>query len=178
MRKIIVSIATILTLSSIASLANANGSNVSGGGSSTSANFNSNHTGTVAATCSLDVLDGTLPVGQDFTSSLITTGTLGKISTVCNSPSSNLSVSIVPGTHPTQPNYSESFKLTNGTGAYLTSSMTSFLVSPGTYSKTNLANGYSSSASTLNVLAKASVPPSQVLAAGNYIVNVKVTVTP
>jgi hypothetical protein len=174
MRRIFASFITFIALSSLASGAHANGDNTGAGGSSSAASFNSVHSGGVIATCSLKVEDGELPNNQDLVNSL-TSSTLGKISTICNSAGSNLSVSLDTGVAPTQLNYSELFKLNAGTGAYPVAAMSSFGT---TYSKTNLTNGYSNTPSTLAVTARAIVPTTQVLASGTYTIKVKATVTP
>ncbi len=166
--------AIFIALSSIATGAQANGDNTGSGGSSAAESFNSVHSGAVIATCSLKVEDGALPNNQDLVNNL-TSSTLGKISTVCNSAGSNLLVNLDTGVAPTQPNYQELFKLNAGTGAYPVAAMSGF---GSTYSKANLTNGYSNTPSTLAVTARAIVPTTQVLAAGTYTIKVKATVTP
>jgi hypothetical protein len=174
MRKNFASFITFMALSSLASVAHANGDNTGAGGSASAASFNSVHSGAVIATCSLKVDDGALPNNQDLVNNL-TSSTLGKISTVCNSVGSNLSVSFDTGSAPAQPNYSEFFKLNAGTGAYSANNMSGFGI---TYSQSNLTNGYSNTPSTLDVTARAIVPAAQVLAAGTYTIKVKATITP
>jgi hypothetical protein len=175
MRIFFASFVTLITLSSIANVAYANGDNSGTGGSSSSTSFTSNHTGFVIPTCSLKVDDGVLPENQDLVSNL-TSSTKGKISTICNSAGSSLSVSLDTGAVPAQPNLSQLFKLNGGTGAYSGFNMANFGT---TYSKSNLTTSvYSNNPSTLDVIARAIVPNSQVLAAGNYLIRVKATVTP
>ena len=176
MRKIFASFITFIALSSLASVAHANGDNTGAGGSASAASFNSVHSGAVIATCSLKVDDGTLPSNQDLVIvNNLTSSVLGKISTVCNSAGSKLSVGFDTGSAPAQPGYLEFFKLNAGTGAYSANNMSGFGT---TYSKSNLTNGYSNTPSTLDVTARAIVPAAQVLTAGTYTIKVKATVTP
>lgn len=174
MRKFFASFITTIVLSSLASATYASGDNTGSGGSSAAASFNSVHSGSVIATCSLKVEDGALPSNQDLVNSL-TSSTLGKISTVCNNTGSKLSVSLDTGSAPTQPNYSQFFRLNGGTGAYSGFNMSSFAT---TYTRDDLTNGYSKTPSTLDVIARAFVPTTQVLTAGTYIIKVKATVAP
>jgi hypothetical protein len=136
--------------------------------------------GAVNPTCSLTVTDGNLPQDEIFTFNLTTSNTSadrGRISTVCNSTSSTLRVELSPGVHPPlQPGLTESFALNVGTGAYAAGLPTAFRTIP--YTKTNLINTYSSAASEIGVRARVSVPSTRFLAAGDYTVNVRVTITP
>jgi hypothetical protein len=170
MKKILSALIAVSAVAGFAGAANAAG-NDPGFGATTG--FDSIHTGDVVATCSLDVTDGALPTSQGFVSSLTST-TTGKISTVCNSTGSTITVTLGTGVAPTQPNYTQDFKLDNGSGAYNTVS-TGFISA---YNQTDLSNGFSSVASNLDITARASVPTSQVLAAGTYTVVVNATVTP
>jgi hypothetical protein len=172
MRKILSALIAAFAVAGFTSSASAAGNDP---GFGTATDFDSIHTGDVVATCSLDVTDGALPTGQGFVNSLTST-TKGKISTVCNSVGSTLKVELVPGVHPTQPNYTERFRLNGGTGAYATGLPSGFIAGP--YNKTNLSNGFSSAISKIDVTARASVPTSQVLAVGTYTINVRATVTP
>jgi hypothetical protein len=168
-------LSSLIAVSALAGLATAASAAGNDPGFGTATGYDSIHTGSVVATCSLDVTDGALPTGQGFVNSLTST-TKGKISTVCNSTGSTLKVELAPGVHPVQPNYTERFRLTGGTGVYATGLPTGFIAGP--YNRTNLSNGFSSAVSTIDVTARASVPTSQVLAVGTYTVNVKATVTP
>ena len=177
MKKILASVAALAALTGFAGSAHAGGTNVPTGGSTSPATFTSNHSGSVAGTCSLAVTDGVLPTNQGFVSSLTST-TPGKISTVCNTTASTIAVSINTGTSvaPPQPNYTSSYRLSAGTGAYPAAPTAGFVTT--SYNQTDLSNGFSSVASTMDVTAKASVPPSQLLTAGAYSIDVDVTVTP
>lgn len=179
MKKILASIAAIATLTGFASSAHAGGTNAPGG-STGSATFTSSHAGSVSGTCSLAVTDGVLPLNQGFVSSLTST-TDGTISTVCNTTTSNIKVGINTGTSsaPSQTGYTQAFKLTAGTGAYPTAPTGgAFVASPATYTKTDLSNGLSATPSTMSITAQASVPTTQLLAAGSYSIDVDVTVVP
>lgn len=156
------------------SAAEAGGSNIPGGSLSI-ASYNSNHSGSVAGTCSLAVVDGILPINQGFVSSLTST-TKGKISTVCNTTSSSLTVKLVAGSAPSQAGYAETFKLDGGTGAYFTGLPNGF--NSTTYTKNNISSGFSGIASNINVTARGAVAPSKLLAAGSYTIKVQATVTP
>ncbi len=183
MKKIIASVAILAVAAVCAPSAYANGDNSAAGGSTTAASFDSIHTGSVAGTCSLAVTDGVLPTGQGFLSSLTST-TKGKISTVCNTTTSKLETSATGVTTALGGQaVAYTYKLDNGNGAYFGVNT----VGPGGFTavnpvsavrKNDLSNGFSSAVSTLDVTAKASVPTSQILAAGNYTVTIVATVTP
>ncbi len=160
----------------IPQLANAGGNNIPGG-STTSANFTSNHTGSVAGTCSLTVVNGQLPTNTGFVSSLTST-TPGTISTVCNTTTSTIAVNLIAGSAPAQTGYAEQFRLLNGTGAYPPNPSGGFQGSGYTYTKTNLSNGFSGIPSSMSVVARGAVAPVKILAAGNYVIRVQATVTP
>lgn len=143
----------------------------------------STHSGSVTATCSLVVTDGTLADQEDLSSVIETPNALstrGLISTVCNSPLSTLTVSLDTPIHPPQQNVTQSFRLSNGTGAY------SGIIVPNNpsgftsinYQKINLVNTFASAVSTIAVRARIAVPPTQNLAAGSYTAKVVATVTP
>ncbi len=180
MKKILASIATVVALTGLAAGAHAAGDNTAAGGSSTAADFNSEHTGSVTPTCSLKVDNGALPATAGLVSSLTST-TKGKIATVCNSATSNLAVSI-DSTTPAAGNvlaatltgYLESFELTGGTGPY--AAIPAGFITTSTTS--DLTNGYSATAATVDVAAKVAVGSTFNLPAGAYIVKVKATVTP
>jgi hypothetical protein len=141
----------------------------------------STHTGDVAGTCTLDVTDGALPTDQGLVTQLSTpTGDRGTISTVCNTTGSNIIVSLGVGSHPVQAGYYERFKLTNGNGAYLSTAAPypSSGFTAVSYTKSDLSNGFSSTASTMKVSAQAGVPSGRYLAAGDYTVVLDVSVTP
>jgi hypothetical protein len=174
MRKILASIATILVFNSLAGVALAG--SIGTQTISTPTGYDSVHSGTVTATCTVNVKDGELPTDQELVTNLVTIGSnRGKISTVCNNASSSLLVTLATGSAPAQPNYSEDFKLINGTGAYPVAPMSGYGT---TYSKLNLINGYSNTPSTLEVVARAKVLAGYYLAPGTYTVKVKATVTP
>ncbi len=176
MNKILASLITISTIAGLASAAHAGGGNAPGG-SSSAASFTSSHSGSVSGTCSLAVTDGVMPINQGFVSSLTST-TKGSIATVCNTTSSNIAVTLDPGLSPAQPGYVEEFQLDGGTGAYPANASGGFQPTGYTYSLTDLSNGFSGIASTMDVTARGSVPTPQLLAAGAYTINVKATVTP
>ncbi len=182
MKKILASVATFAAVvTGFATSVYAAGTNSGTGGSSAAADFNSVHTGSVSPTCSLDVTDGALPTASGLVSSLTTpAASKGKISTVCNSTTSTLAVTVeTPGTSNLAAaaigGYSETFELTGGTGAYSSGLTTGFGT---TYNKTDLSNNYSSGASTVDVTAKVAVASANILPSGNYTVKVKATVTP
>jgi hypothetical protein len=176
MKKILFSATVVSAVLGLTTHAYANGTS---NGFTSSTSFSSLHSGSVNSTCSLTVTDGALPVNQGFTSTLTTPNTnKGKISTICNSSNSSIKVEIdsVASIHPTQPNYNEDFELSGGTGAYSAGLPVGFGQTP--YLKTNLTNGFSTTASTIDVRARARVPLNQYLSAGNYTVSIKATVTP
>jgi hypothetical protein len=184
MKKFIAVIAAVASVVASTSIANAGGTNAPGG-STAAANFTSVFNGSVAGTCSLTVMDGTLPTNQGFVSSLTTVaGGEGKIKTVCNTTTSTLNVTLDPGVAPVQAGYVEEFALTAGTGAYaLGGTATVVGPAPATFAAgdrdyTDLSNAFSATESVLDVTAKGSVAPANLLAAGNYTINVKATVTP
>jgi hypothetical protein len=171
MKKILSALIVTAVFAGLSSAAHAAGSDP---GFTATTGFDSEHTGSVDATCSLDVLDGALPLNAGFTNSL-TSSTLGKISTVCNSDGSKLVVSLGVGSAPTQAGYTEEYKLDNGGGAY-TGVSTGFVSAPTTIN--DLSNSYLAAASNVDVTARASVPTGYNLAAGGYTINVTATVTP
>jgi hypothetical protein len=184
MKKFIAVIAAVASVVGSTSIANASGTNAPGGSTAAfdaTAIFN----GSVSGTCSLTVVDGSLPTNQGFGNILLGTGTnAGRIRTVCNTTTSKLKVELAPGSAPVQPNYDEEFALRAGTGAYAVGG-TATVVGPtpanfndGDREYTDLSNGFSATESVLRVVARASVPATQNLAAGTYIINVKATVTP
>jgi hypothetical protein len=179
MKKILASIATVVALTGFAAGSHAAGDNTGAGGSSTAANYNSVHSGGVSATCSLKVDDGALPTNAGLVSNLVSSVN-GKIATVCNNATSKLDVTIDASAAPGNAlaaalaGYNQEFFLTNGIGAYPAPN-TGFLTS---LTQNNLSNGYSSTASTVDVGAKVSVGSGFNLPAGAYTVNVKATVTP
>jgi hypothetical protein len=137
------------------------------------------HSGTVTPTCSLVVVNGSLPLDETLTPNLTTNNSsadAGKISTVCNRAGSTLKVELTTGSFPPQPNITQHFLLSNGTGAYASGLPTTFAAT--TYNKTNLTNSYLSSTSDIRVRARIFVPNTQNLAAGSYTVNILATVTP
>jgi hypothetical protein len=182
MKKILASIATVVALTGFAAGAHAAGDNTGAGGSSAAADFNSVHSGSVSATCSLKVDDGALPTAAGLVSSLTST-TKGKIATVCNNATSKLDVTIDNSVAAAAGNalaapltgYAQSFELSGGTGAY-SAIVPSFTVGP--LAQSNLSNAYSATASTVDVAAKVAVDSTLILPAGAYTVNVKATVTP
>jgi hypothetical protein len=176
MKKILASVAAIATLTGFASSAHAGSGGVQTITGLTP--YTSVHTGSVTATCDVEVKDGALPTGQGLINNMIS-NTKGLISTVCNNAGSNLAVALgTTGT--TAPvsgiaGYAETFKLDNANGAYTGTAMTAFGTS---YTKTDLSNAYSATASTLDVTAKVGVPSGSNLPSGSYTVNVVATVTP
>lgn len=183
MKKILASVATVVALTGFASAAHAAGDNTGTGGSSAAVTFDSVHSGSVAATCSLKVDDGVLNTSGAGLVSSLTSATKGKISTVCNSATSNLVVTIDPMASAASGDviaagitgYARTFELSGGSGAYASGLTGGFVTTDG---KTNLTNGYSATASAVDVTAKVAVSNTFVLPAGNYTVNVKATVTP
>jgi hypothetical protein len=174
MRSILASIAIIFVLGSTIESVRAGSNGTQTVSSATP--YTSQHAGTITPTCTIDVKDGELPTDQEFVTSLITIASnRGKISTICNSNTSGLVVTLAPGSAPPQPNYTEDFRLINGTGAYSGTSMTTYGTN---YSKLDLANNYSNTASVLDVIARGKVLNGYYLAPGTYTIRVRATITP
>jgi hypothetical protein len=138
--------------------------------------------GTVKGDCTINkVTDGALPTSAGFVNA-IESSTPGKISTLCNTKLSNLTVKLeslaTETVASTGQAITRSYKLDGGTGAYASGfNQTSF----GTVdtSKADISNNFSSTASTFDVRTKVAAAAGQNLAAGpEYKVKVKATVTP
>jgi hypothetical protein len=179
MKKILASLAAAVAVTGFASGAYAGSGGVQTVTTGTS--YNSEHSGTVNATCTINVTDGAF-TNAGLVSSLTST-TLGKISTVCNNSASSLAVILDTGVQPSQLTnavataigFAETFQLTNGNGAYPTTPMSAFGT---TYNKIDLSNGFSTTASNMDVTAKVAVNSGYNLPSGTYTVKVKATVTP
>ncbi len=177
MKKILASIVALTAVTGFASVAHAGGTATSTT-VGTPASETSVHAGSAGANCSITVVDGALPNATALVTNLTST-TLGKISTTCNTATSTLTVGLstpIPGVD--DPNAGQTltrtFDLSNGNGAYA-GVATGFVT---TYNKVNVSNGFSATASDLDVTAKIEAPTGANLAAGPYIAKVLATVTP
>jgi hypothetical protein len=141
---------------------------------------------TLAATCTISVLNGSLPAGTGFDNS-IQSDNNGEIKTKCSSAGSKLDVKLdahVAGIDdPNLQAITREFNLVNGAGAYSAGGSAGF-VTPGFAAAplqyTNLTNGYVNVFSTLKVKTKVIAPATQFLAASTipYTVRVIASVTP
>jgi hypothetical protein len=145
------------------------------------------HSGNVPSACTVTAINGTLSSTSAVTSSIDSTGSLGRFTAICNSTHS-FRVELLPGTRPSIPaaaNYVERFRLTSTatgyTGITTTNNNTSnFIVGPIT---TLSLPPTSSGGYDVDVAAQASVDsgftlPSGGSGANSYIINVRATVTP
>lgn len=155
----------LLALTIFPSSANANSSIVSTE-STGPISLDSVHSGSIVETCSL-------AIEQDLVSNLALA--TGKISTVCNTPSSTLIIRLDDGSALAQSNDTKLFYLFGGTGAYADVPNTSvFVATPVT--TINLSNGFSTTPSTISVQTK-SVASTSSLASTDTI-KINATITP
>jgi hypothetical protein len=139
--------------------------------------------GTVGATCSITVLNGTLPTNAGLVNSIQSSAD-GQIKTKCSSATSKLTVSLGahvagvddPGLQP----LTREFNLLGGTEAYAAGGSAGF-TSPGfgaaTLNYINLSNNFVDNFSTLSVKTKVAAPAGQFLAGSTTPYKVRVIAT-
>jgi hypothetical protein len=149
---------------------------------------NSTSSGTVAPTCSVTALPGTLTPttniinGGNFPTELTSNANPGKFTTLCNTATSTIKVQRLssvsyPGDQGGVITYSYSLSAT-GTSAYVGNTILANGITGTTIKTGSISHAFSTTPSDLIVSVKANVANGYILGEGDYGVSIKATLTP